>query len=53
MKNNDKIIQTPASKELYSWLKGEAEKNNRSVAGQNRHYLELIKSGKIKGEGVG
>jgi hypothetical protein len=50
---NTKLIQTYVTPELRGWLKSEADKNNRSTAAQNRHYLELIKAGKIKIEGIG
>ena len=39
--------------DLYRFVIGQAAINHRSTAAQVRFYLEMIKSGKIKMEGIG
>lgn len=38
---------------LYRWVIAQATKHRRSASAQVRFYLEQIKEGKIKVEGVG
>jgi predicted DNA-binding protein len=53
MKNTETQTALYMSKELKDWITEQAKKNDRSVNYQIRSYLEKIKSGKIKVEGIG
>ena len=50
---NDHLMQVWINKDIHEWIKKESEKNQRTKQGQVRFYLEMIKSGKIKVEGIG
>jgi hypothetical protein len=50
---NKILLQTHITKDLDDFLREQAKKHGMTRAGMNRMYLTLIKSGKIKVEGIG
>ena len=50
---NDHLMQVWIDEEKHDWIKEEATKNQRTKQGQVRFWLDMIKAGKIKVEGIG